>query len=104
MRVEGRVIRFSDWPVPRLVKTLSERPYNPDNTPRMVYVAYHGRDFTVIIRRWDVCEGTEPELLEEELSFEAWPAAKAWVAKAGPHLERIDRIVGDPVRVIATWV
>lgn len=104
MRVGGRVIRFSDWAPPRFVKSLSERPYRPDNTAQKVYVAYHDKDFTVMLRCWTVCEGVEPELRQEKVAFHSYDETKRFLEKHHPGLTQIEPTPNDPVRVMATWV
>lgn len=104
MRVDRGMVRFSDWAPPRFVKALSQRPYSPDNTPQNVWVAYHARGFTAVLRSWSVCEGVEPELGEDEVAFLSLAAVERWLEEKRPGLTRIDPTANDPVRVMATWV
>lgn len=90
--------------LPRFLRSMSERPYKPDNEPQKVYVAYRDGGMSAVLRCWTVCEGTEPTLDADAPSFATMSALERFVDATYPELERVDRAETDMPRVIATWV
>ena len=101
---EGKVVRFTSYPMPRFVRRLSEQPYRPSNEPQTVVVAYHGKRVAIVLRSWEVCEGVEPVLNPDEFKFEVWDTARRFVEQTHSDLEMVERVDADPVRIMATWV